>query len=150
MKKRFAAKYWKSGRRKGRVREPGRELPFDKDEFRAWLSRRIGFQAMPCPYCGAPIDVLSLYLDHDIPVNRGGSLSLKNLSPLCRDCNTVKGELTGREFRALLDGLRTFHPAAQKDIMRRLRAGAMGVRLRFFPKSSLPPQPQPTTFQEEL
>jgi hypothetical protein len=64
-----------------------------------------------------------------------------NLVLCCSDCNNLKGALTGREFKAFLDGMHTFHPEAQRDIFRRLRTGAMGARLRFFKKSTTSSKP---------
>jgi hypothetical protein len=137
MGKRFRARHWKSGKRAGRVRVPGQQVPFTKEQFRAWAIETIGYQAKPCPYCSAPIDVLNMSIDHRVPVSRGGSLALSNLDAICADCNRLKGELTGKEFRAFLDGMHTFHPDAQRDVFKRMRAGAMGLRNRFFnPKKS--------------
>jgi len=146
MGKRFRARHWKSGKRAGRVRVPGQQVPFTKEQFRAWAIETIGYQAKPCPYCSAPIDVLNMSIDHRVPVSRGGSLELSNLDAICSDCNRLKGSLDGDEFKALLDWLRPIHPSAQKDIRQRLMAGAMGLRNRFFAPHqkkglNLPPQP---------
>lgn len=143
MRKRFQPRYWKSGKRAGRIREAGRELPFTKDEFRSWLMSEIGYRARPCPWCGVPVDILSLCIDHDVPVNRGGDLSLNNLVLCCSTCNRTKGELTSDEFQRLASFLRSLHPGAQNDVTRRLRAGAMGMRLRFYPRSKSPAPSQP-------
>jgi len=37
-------------------------------------------------------------VDHRVPVSRGGSDHLNNLSAACVDCNLAKGDLTAREF----------------------------------------------------
>src|SRR5579884_1562719 len=142
MGKRFRARHWKSGKRAGRVRVPGQQVPFTKEQFRAWAIETIGYQAKPCPYCSAPIDVLNMSIDHRVPVSRGGSLELSNLDAICADCNRLKGALTGKEFRAFLDGMRTFTPDAQRDVFKRLKAGGMGLRNRFFTRKPSP-QSQP-------
>jgi hypothetical protein len=131
MKSTFAARYWKTGKRAGMVRVPGRELPFDLEDLRRHLAKRIGLNAKPCTYCGAAIDILSLSLDHQDPVSRGGSLALDNLVECCADCNRLKGPLTAEEFGLLLDFLRKLPAAAQTDLRQRLKAGAMGIKNRF-------------------
>jgi hypothetical protein len=132
MRNRFRAKYWKSGKRAGMVRVPGRELPFTKHEFRQWVMEEIGYQANPCPYCGAPIDVFSMSLDHCLPVSRGGDLGLLNLQAICAECNRMKGSLTVAEFQSLLGWMNTLCPPAQRDIRKRLMAGGIGLRKGFF------------------
>lgn len=135
MKKRFGPKYWASGPRKGQLREPGQELPFTEQEF--LYVAQVAFpdnRAIPCTYCRTPIDAFSASWDHERPVSRGGSLQLSNLEPICDTCNRVKGSLIGWEFRELLDWLDTLQPAAQQDVLSRLKAGAMGLRLRYYGK----------------
>lgn len=139
MKSTFRARYWRSGKRAGMVRVPGRELPFDLEDLRRHLGKRIGLNAKPCTYCGAAIDILSLSLDHEDPVSRGGSLALDNLTECCADCNRLKGPLTREEFEQLLAFLRQLPAAAQTDLRRRLNAGAMGVRNRFFARDKADP-----------
>ncbi len=132
MKSSFRERRWHSGKRAGMVRVPGRELPFDLEDLRRHLGKRIGLNAKPCTYCGTAIDILSLSLDHQDPVSRGGSAGLlSNLVECCADCNRLKGPLTRDEFEQLLEFLRTLPPAAQTDLRRRLKAGAMGVKKRF-------------------
>ncbi|MFL6427804.1 MAG: HNH endonuclease [Acidobacteriaceae bacterium] len=138
MKSTFKERNWKSGKRAGTVRVPGRELPFDLEDLRRHLGKRIGLNAKPCTYCGTPIDIRNLSLDHQEPVSRGGSLALDNLIECCADCNRLKGALTAEEFGLLLEFLRTLPPAAQTDLRRRLNAGAMGVRNRFFARDKAP------------
>ncbi len=122
-------RYWKSGKRAGTVRTPGRELTFDRYDMRAFMAREIGLQAKPCPFCSRPIDILSLELDHVVPLARGGDSGLSNLSPCCEACNREKGELTAEEFRALREFLRELPPPARSDVQKRLRGSS-----RFLPK----------------
>jgi 5-methylcytosine-specific restriction endonuclease McrA len=84
---------------------PSEVLPFSRQEFRAWLWKQVGLGASLCPYCRTPIDILSLEIDHSIPVRRGGSPGLDNQKPTCKRCNTIKGELTHDEFAALVQFL---------------------------------------------
>lgn len=129
MRNRFKARYWKSGKRKGMMKSPGRELPFDRYAIREFMNLQVGFLAIPCPYCGRAMDILSLTLDHIVPVSRGGSLGFDNLEPACDSCNRQKGELTKEEFVALRQFIRSLAPAAQSDIQKRLKGSG-----RFFPK----------------
>jgi len=50
----------------------------------------------PCIYCGDK----SEQIDHVIPLARGGSHSIGNLSPACRRCNQTKGALLVIEWKA--------------------------------------------------
>ena len=131
MQSRYRPRYWKSGRRQGQLREPGREIPFDVSDLGQFLGGRIGLNAKPCPYCGTAIDILTLSLDHKIPSSRGGSLGLENLTECCADCNRLKASLTEAEFEALLAFSNALAPAAQTDLRQRRKAGAMGIRQRF-------------------
>lgn len=65
---------------------------------------------------------------------RGGSLELANLRGCCDACNRLKGKLLPGEFKALLGLIVQLPEAARSDIVGRLKAGSMGVRLRFGPK----------------
>jgi 5-methylcytosine-specific restriction endonuclease McrA len=142
MKNRFRARYWKSGKRAGTVRTPGRDLPFTVDEFRTWARHTVGLQVVFCPYCSAPMDAISFSTDHDIPVTRGGGLELSNLVACCADCNGLKGCLTSTEYHVFLEVLKNFPAQARTDICKRLRSGSMGMRLRHISpktKSSVSP-----------
>lgn len=52
-----------------------------------------------CSYCESTGGRLEC--DHKIPVSRGGSDSLDNLTTACRDCNRAKRAKTDEEFLAL-------------------------------------------------
>jgi len=45
-------------------------------------------------------------VDHRIPLSRGGTDHLNNLSAACVDCNRAKGDMTAREFTASLEQVR--------------------------------------------
>lgn len=137
MKARFGPKKWGSGKRKGQLRDPGRELPFTEAELREWIISQVGYGGIRCPYCGVPMDILCVSLDHDVPVAQGGSLGLENLTLCCELCNRIKGSIAGAEFRRLREFISTLAIASQADIVSRLRMGAMGLRLRFHKKGAL-------------
>lgn len=133
MAKRFGPKYWKSGKRQGRLREPGIQLPFSEAELLSGMERAFpGGAARNCPYCGAAIDPFSCTLDHEIPITRGGSLGLENIGPICARCNALKGEMKPAEFHSFLVWLKIVGPAARADIEKRLLSGGMGMRLRYY------------------
>jgi hypothetical protein len=135
MTKRFGPKYWKSGKREGSLREPGQNLPFGELELLAWMEERFpGGSAHSCPFCRVPIDAFICTLDHAIPISRGGLIGLVNIDPVCPLCNALKGEMTPIEYRSFLDWMEEQHPAAQADIVKRLRTGGMGMRLRYYRK----------------
>ena len=54
-----------------------------------------------CVYCGSRR--LPLRVDHDVPVSKGGTSFLKNLVTACVDCDTLKRDMTGRQFRRMLE-----------------------------------------------
>lgn len=57
-------------------------------EVRIRTMKRDRFQ---CTYCGAPGTDAELEIDHIIPVARGGSHHISNLTTACRTCNQKKG-----------------------------------------------------------
>jgi 5-methylcytosine-specific restriction endonuclease McrA len=132
MAKRLKPKKWKSGKRIGRLRKPGRELPFTLAEFRAWCKAKIGFGAVRCHYCPRPIDILHFEPDHFVPLELGGGLGLDNLVPACEVCNRVKGAMPPYDFIALMTFIESnLSAVGRADVVKRLRSGAMGIRLRF-------------------
>jgi 5-methylcytosine-specific restriction endonuclease McrA len=128
IKRRSQPKLWKAGRMAGRVRWPGVDVPYTSDEFATWLLTEVGCNAFLCPYCSAPLDVLSMTLDHDFPLACGGSNETRNLVPCCRDCNELKGKMTGKEYMLFRDLMRKLSPAAEGDVLQRLRFGLNGMR----------------------
>lgn len=129
IKARSKPTYWKKGRMKGRMRWQGTPVPHTSEEFLAWLRERVGLNAFLCPYCNAPLDVLSMSLDHNIALKAGGSNCFINLVPCCGDCNNLKSKLTGQDYMQFRSLMRQLSPAAEANILQRLRSGAMGMRL---------------------
>ncbi len=43
-----------------------------------------------CAYCGRPLKMEAMTVDHLVPKSKGGGNSIENLMPSCRDCNTAK------------------------------------------------------------
>lgn len=111
----------------GRLIRRGRDVPFTLEELREFTMahfRRNGEMhwTIPCAYgCGRQLSLRQIRFEHEIPLSRGGSLALSNIVFSDSDCNTLKGQLNPAEFRALMDGLKTFPEAARRDILGRLR-----------------------------
>lgn len=74
-------------RAKGKVRTEVRELVWRRDGRR-------------CVYCLRWVSRRTRYIDHKLPVARGGQHELDNLSVCCRGCNSEKGVQTPVEWQA--------------------------------------------------
>lgn len=123
MGRRFGPKY-----SRGKLVDPGRDLPFTVAEFRRWVqAQEVCTGVVRCRACRAYITFFTAGLDHSYPVSRGGSIDLDNLNlDYCQDCNRKKGSLTIEEFDALLAVLDGFPTEAKKDVLDRLSSGGIG------------------------
>ena len=52
-----------------------------------------------CAYCGKEVPGKRVFIDHIIPLQRGGPHAVSNLCPCCVSCNTSKGRLLLEEWR---------------------------------------------------
>lgn len=109
-------------------------LPFTKNQFGAWLWKQIQLQVILCPYCRAPIDVLSMEMDHSTPFSRGGGPGFDNLRCICARCNRVKADLTSDEYILLIAFLEGPGAPLRKKIEGALINGSIGKMSRFFPR----------------
>jgi 5-methylcytosine-specific restriction endonuclease McrA len=84
-----------------------------------------------CPYCNKKPHYKQLSIDHIQPRSRDGSSEADNLVFCCKVCNLSKGDLTGEEFKALMEFLSQW-PVMKESVLGRLRAGgaAYGRRRR--------------------
>jgi len=64
-----------------------RALKRNNGVFKITDSELRRLYASPCAYCGAP----SKHLDHIVPIYRGGTHSIGNLTGSCASCNLSKG-----------------------------------------------------------
>jgi len=134
MAARLKPKYWKTGKRAGKLRRPGRELPFSLAEFRAWAMEKVGLGTVRCHYCPRPVDVISFEPDHYNPLDLGGSADLDNLVVSCADCNKMKDAMPPHDFIALMKFVEEkLSRVGAANVTKRLRAGAMGIKNRHFP-----------------
>lgn len=137
-------KRWKSGKRAGMTRVPQQPIQFTKKELRQALWERVGLNAMPCPYCGVPIDILSLTLDHCTPRSLGGEFTIANMDVTCKDCNARKSDMTHEGFSALLEFSKSLSAWDRDKLMKRLKDANAGSRQRFFrPKAAQASIPGP-------
>ena len=109
-------------------------LPFTRREFQQWLWKAIGLQAISCPYCRAAMDVLSMQLDHKVPLRRGGSMAFENRECLCTRCNQVKGELTRDEFLLLVAFMEGPGAHFRQRLEGTLISGGLGKVMKHFPR----------------
>jgi 5-methylcytosine-specific restriction endonuclease McrA len=84
-----------------------------------------------CGYCGEPVPISKFYVDHIVPIAKGGDNNPKNLVTSCNSCNISKGGRTPEEAGMML--LRD----AQRNA---LRTGAT-VPNRTQPTEPSPPSP---------
>lgn len=122
-----------------RVIRRGQDLPFSRQEFRAWLLAQFAgneYGVIRCCYCNRPVDVYSCRVDHATPLHRGGNAGFENLALPCDVCNSIKSRLLPDEFRWFLDRMAEmslkFGQTPVRDIMSRLEkavALAQSVRM---------------------
>ena len=97
--------------------------PFTKEQFRAHLLAAMNGQEdgfARCRFCLAFFGIQDISVDHEVPLNRGGSTGLDNIGYPCLRCNRKKGQMTPTEFLTLLDFLERELPYARQDILDRL------------------------------
>ena len=114
---------------------PADVLPYTQAQFGKWLWTQIQFGAILCPFCGAPIDILSMELDHKTPLRRGGGMKFENRECICRRCNQVKGELCREEFVLLVAFMQTDGAHFRTRLEGVLINGGVGRMMRHFPKA---------------
>jgi hypothetical protein len=68
----------------------------DRQRLRHLLDRLVSFWGSACVYCGA--EAGELEIEHIVPVVRGGSDDLTNLTLSCKACNLKKRTQTAAEF----------------------------------------------------
>lgn len=56
-----------------------------------------------CAYCGNPIEIQKMQVDHIMPKFKGGTDELCNLHPACASCNNWKHSFSLEEFRSELE-----------------------------------------------
>ena len=87
------------------------------NEIIDWLDSQKPFT---CFYTGEKLE-RDFGVDHIVSLARGGSFSLDNLCITNPFINGAKGSMTGDEFKALLELIRTWEDGGQ-EVLRRLRS----------------------------
>jgi len=85
--------------RRRRARELNAEGEYTTEEFTA-LCEYMGWQ---CTYCGYKLTPETAHADHMIPLSRGGSDYLDNITPACKSCNSKKHDKTTEEYLVYLE-----------------------------------------------
>jgi 5-methylcytosine-specific restriction endonuclease McrA len=80
---------------KRRAIRHGQRLDYTKVQLRSLVRGELG---QPCPFCTTILDTGNYWIDHDIPVSRGGSFGLANLVVMCQPCNRRKSTLSLADF----------------------------------------------------
>jgi 5-methylcytosine-specific restriction endonuclease McrA len=68
----------------------------ERQPLRHLLKTLVAFWGSACAYCGHEAEALEI--EHIVPVVRGGSDDLTNLTLACKPCNLKKRTLTAAEF----------------------------------------------------
>ena len=105
---------------KKRSKEYEVEFNISLEEIRNLFLRFYGKQ---CRYCTDTLVVSNIVCDHMYPLSLGGDSTPKNLTIICRRCNTRKGHLTDKEYTNLLKYLDTQSINAKSYILRKLAKG---------------------------
>lgn len=58
-----------------------------------------------CAYCGQPILIKDMQVDHIVPVYKDGEDNMQNYNPACRMCNFYKSTYGVEQFRSRLGKL---------------------------------------------
>jgi hypothetical protein len=99
------------------------QLPFSLADLREYVFAAMnGYSgSVNCLYCRRVCTLADVDFDHAIPLSRGGSPALENISFPCAECNARKGEMTPKEYIDLLVFLETNLPFARVSILKRLQ-----------------------------
>ena len=89
-----------------REREKAREM-----RASSWWKQQVGKGV--CYHCGQKFLREQLTMDHLIPLSRGGRSTKKNIVVSCKQCNSLKKNLTVAEMR--MRELEATRPASQSD-----------------------------------
>lgn len=89
----------------------------DRQVITDWLK---GQEPLRCYYSRQPVDLFSMQIDHKQPVSRGGTNKLSNLCVSSAAMNRAKGNMTEKEFKALLRLITQWEDAGEA-LLRRLK-----------------------------
>jgi 5-methylcytosine-specific restriction endonuclease McrA len=75
------------------------------------------FYEFKCLRCGKQYPFDNLTLDHVKPVSKGGSSFIWNTQPLCKSCNSIKGDKEIDYRKSLPDWIKRDGPVWQQDTL---------------------------------
>lgn len=78
-----------------------KRIVFTREQRKSILAKTGGH----CAYCGIPLSMETIQIDHVQPLHLGGTNDETNLMPSCRSCNHYKSTLTLEKFRAQVVGM---------------------------------------------
>ena len=90
---------------------------------KSWLLKLTKLKEVICAYCEEPVAKEDWSIDHFLPLSRGGKNNIRNMVMSCYKCNKAKGDMTGEEFRHLLEFLSTWEGDGRKLLIRLRSAG---------------------------
>ena len=96
------------------------QLQLDLEEIRVLFLKYYGKK---CKYCPNILLVSNIVCDHKYPLSLGGDSTPKNLTIICRRCNTRKGHLTDSEYIGLLKFLDKQTENMKNYVLRKLAKG---------------------------
>jgi len=86
--------------RQYRARKLNAEGEYTAEEFIALCE----YMDWRCTYCGCELTAETVTADHMIPLSRGGSDYIDNITPACKLCNVSKRNKTVEEFIVYMKG----------------------------------------------
>ena len=105
---------------KKRSKEYEVEFNISLEEIRVLFLKYYGKK---CKYCPNILLVSNIVCDHKYPLSLGGDSTPKNLTIICRRCNTRKGHLTDSEYIGLLKFLDKQTENMKNYVLRKLAKG---------------------------
>lgn len=113
---------WK--KRLTKYSEDSSVLP-SSEEIKKWLYEHYPFT---CEYDNIELVESEVGFDHDVPIARGGSFGLENIVICHKLHNSAKGELTGTEYKQLLEVIRKWEDRGEKFLTRLRQSNTIFIK----------------------
>jgi len=105
-----------------RARASGNREMYETTPTAVQLEEWLKTTPLVCNYSGEEVTILTMQVDHRIPVNRGGMNTLDNLCIASAHMNMAKGSMTEQEFKSLLSLVQSWSDKGE-TLLRRLKQG---------------------------
>jgi 5-methylcytosine-specific restriction endonuclease McrA len=103
-------------------RRSGNPPRYSFQELEDWIATLH----MLCNYCGHRLDGNRPWVfDHYLPLARRPDAGVSNIVMACAACNEIKGDLTGEEFKDLMEVTGRWPDDVRLSFFARLRRGAI-------------------------